>query len=168
MAIDPQQADKIHPNNHRRVIRALEIYETTGMTMSQYQQSQRHQALYDVHWVGLEMQRQVLYHRINLRVDQMIARGLVNEVKQLYDQGLEDCQSMKGIGYKEFIPYFRGEISFEKALDLLKRNSRRYAKRQYTWFKNKLDIPWYCIDPHAVPQSFSIIFADLAGIFLKK
>lgn len=162
--IDPEQADKIHPNNHRRVIRALEIYETTGLKMSEYQKKQKKEALYDIIWVGLEMDRQTLYERINMRVDQMMSDGLLQEVKMLYNQGLSECQSMQAIGYKEFIPYFRGEITLQTAIDLLKRNSRRYAKRQYTWFKNKLDIPWYTINPKEINKSFDLIFADLAGI----
>lgn len=162
--IDPEQADKIHPNNHRRVIRALEIYETTGLKMSEYQKKQKKEALYDIIWVGLEMDRQTLYEKINMRVDQMMSDGLLQEVKMLYNQGLSECQSMQAIGYKEFIPYFRGEITLQTAIDLLKRNSRRYAKRQYTWFKNKLDIPWYTINPEEINKSFDLIFADLAGI----
>ncbi|MFD2208906.1 tRNA (adenosine(37)-N6)-dimethylallyltransferase MiaA [Virgibacillus halophilus] len=162
--IDPDQAEKIHPNNHRRVIRALEVYETTGMTMSEYQEEQKREALYDIIWIGLEMDRQTLYDRINQRVDHMLEDGLLEEVKGLYDQGLADCQSMQAIGYKEFIPYFQGEINLQTAIELLKRNSRRYAKRQYTWFKNKMDIPWYTVDPTAINKSFDLIFADLAGI----
>ncbi|WP_337019917.1 tRNA (adenosine(37)-N6)-dimethylallyltransferase MiaA, partial [Oceanobacillus massiliensis] len=103
--IDPEQAAKIHPNNHRRVIRAMEIYETTGMTMTAYQENQTMESPYRPILIGLEMEREILYGRINERVDQMIADGLVEEVRNLYEKGYSDSQSMSAIGYKEFIPY---------------------------------------------------------------
>lgn len=141
--VDPEQADKIHPNNYRRVIRALEVYETTGLTMSEYHRRQAKEAKYNYLLIGLEMERQLLYERIHQRVDQMLAQGLLDEVKSLYDQGLKDSQAMKAIGYKEFIPYFEGRCSLEESVQLLKRNTRRYAKRQFTWFKNKMDVEWF-------------------------
>ncbi|RDW19559.1 tRNA (adenosine(37)-N6)-dimethylallyltransferase MiaA [Oceanobacillus arenosus] len=166
--IDPEQAKKIHPNNHRRVIRALEIYETTGMTMTAYQQEQVVESPYNLILLGLEMERERLYERINQRVDLMIKTGLVKEVKDHYDRGLENSQAMTAIGYKEFIPLFKGEESEELAIELLKRNSRRYAKRQYTWFKNKMDISWYSLSPSSINEKFKMIFDDLAGILEKK
>src|SRR5699024_8406914 len=102
--IDPEQAKKIHPNNYRRVIRALEIYETTGLTMSEYQSRQSQTPIYDAILIGLHMDREILYEQINKRVDLMIENGLLQEVKWLYDQGYKDAQSMKAIGYKELIP----------------------------------------------------------------
>ncbi|HLR80491.1 MAG TPA: tRNA (adenosine(37)-N6)-dimethylallyltransferase MiaA [Bacillota bacterium] len=165
-AVDPQQAKKIHPNNHRRVIRAIEVYETTGMTMSEYHAKQLEQSPYRMKLIGLAMERELLYDRINRRVDQMLDDGLLQEVKYFYDQGLEDCQSMKAIGYKEFISYFKGEQSLEQSIQLLKRNSRRYAKRQYTWFKNKLDVDWYVVEPNTLHEKFRIILEDIEG-FLK-
>ncbi|HLS23239.1 MAG TPA: tRNA (adenosine(37)-N6)-dimethylallyltransferase MiaA [Pseudogracilibacillus sp.] len=141
--IDPYQAEKIHPNNYRRVIRALEIYETTGMTMSEYHKQQKSEPIYDYLLIGLTMERSILYEKINKRVDEMIDLGLVEEVKELIDQNLEDSQAMKAIGYKEFIPYFKGEQSLEQSIQLLKRNTRRYAKRQLTWFKNKMNVEWF-------------------------
>lgn len=162
--IDPIQASKIHPNNHRRVIRALEIYETTGLTMSEYQDNQRKDSPYNLIFIGLEMERKVLYERINNRVDEMIEEGLLNEVESLLNQNLESSQSMQAIGYKEFTPYYKGEYDLERAIELLKRNSRRYAKRQYTWFKNKLNVTWYDISPQSLNEDFKIIFENLAGI----
>src|SRR5690625_3604462 len=162
--IDPTQAKNIHPNNHRRVIRALEIYETTGLTMSEYKKNQRKESPYNIIFIGLEIDRSLLYDRINLRVEQMIDDGLLNEVKNFYDQGLETCQAMQAIGYKEFIPYFNGDYSLDRAIELLKRNSRRYAKRQFTWFKNKLNVTWYSITPSSINEDFQIIFNNLAGI----
>ncbi|WP_010649189.1 tRNA (adenosine(37)-N6)-dimethylallyltransferase MiaA [Oceanobacillus massiliensis] len=162
--IDPEQAAKIHPNNHRRVIRAMEIYETTGMTMTAYQENQTMESPYRPILIGLEMEREILYGRINERVDQMIADGLVEEVRNLYENGYSDSQSMSAIGYKEFIPYFNGEHSLEDSIHLLKRNSRRYAKRQLTWFKNKLDVRWYDMTNGPIDEKLRIIFNDLAGI----
>ncbi len=114
------------------------------------------------------MERAALYNRINERIDEMIKNGLENEVKGLYDKGLRDCQSMKAIGYKEFIPYFEKEQSLERSIELLKRNSRRYAKRQNTWFKNKMDITWYTINPERLATSFQIILEDIAGVLQNK
>lgn len=145
--IDKEQAEKIHPNNYRRVIRALEVYESTGLTMSEYHKQQTTSPNYNHFIIGLEMDRKTLYNQINNRVDSMIQQGLIHEVEHLYKQGYADCQSMKAIGYKEIILYLKGEIDLDTAIETLKRNSRRYAKRQYTWFKNKMDIKWYTISP---------------------
>lgn len=163
--VDPEQAEKIHPNNYRRVIRALEIYETTGKTMSEYQQNQSKRPIYDTILVGLDMDRKKLYERINKRVDQMMEQGLQKEVRTLYDQGLKNAQSMKAIGYKELIPYIEGKQSLDECLELLKRNSRRYAKRQLTWFRNKLDdVRWYNIQPKTAEQQFTLITKEIEGI----
>ncbi|WP_156289136.1 tRNA (adenosine(37)-N6)-dimethylallyltransferase MiaA [Oceanobacillus salinisoli] len=163
--IDPVQAEKIHPNNHRRLIRALEIYETTGLTMTEYQNNQTFESPYYLVLIGLEMERAQLYEQINQRVDVMVEEGLVDEVSKLLEKGYEGCQSMNAIGYKEFIPYFRGEKSLEESIEILKRNSRRYAKRQYTWFKNKMDITWYDMtDTNNRNEKFPMILDDLAGI----
>ncbi|TFJ94736.1 tRNA (adenosine(37)-N6)-dimethylallyltransferase MiaA [Lentibacillus salicampi] len=162
--IDPDQAAKIHPNNHRRLIRALEIYETTGTTMSEYQKKQPVNSPYHPIFIGLEMDRHLLYERINDRADLMLAHGLLEEVKTLYDQGYENNQAMRGIGYKEFIPYFKGERAFDDTVQVLKRNSRRYAKRQYTWFKNKMDVNWYATTSESREETIRIILTDLAGM----
>lgn len=166
--IDPDQAGKIHPNNHRRVIRALEIYETTGLTMTEYQQKQAPKPKYDVILIGLEMERQRLYEQINKRVDQMMEEGLLHEVHTLYNQGFKNSQSMRAIGYKEMIPYIEGSRDLEEAVELLKRNSRRYAKRQFTWFKNKMDVCWYEVTPETLHEKFTIILEDIEGILKKK
>ncbi len=166
--IDPEQAMKIHPNNYRRVIRALEIYEMTGKTMSSYQEAQNNEPLYNIIYIGLEMERKLLYNRINERVDIMVENGLESEVYNLYQQGYKNCQSMKAIGYKEFIPYFEKKQSFERSIELLKRNSRRYAKRQNTWFKNKMNIDWYTINLKQPATSLQKILEDLAGLLQNK
>ncbi|HLS67387.1 MAG TPA: tRNA (adenosine(37)-N6)-dimethylallyltransferase MiaA [Pseudogracilibacillus sp.] len=141
--VDPKQAEKIHPNNVRRVIRALEIYELTGKTMSEINELNKPKTRYNHLLIGLEMDRKTLYNRINRRVDKMITDGLIEEVRTLYNQGYEHSQAMQAIGYKEIIPYIKNEMTKEEAIELLKRNTRRYAKRQYTWFRNKLDVHWF-------------------------
>jgi tRNA dimethylallyltransferase len=166
--VDPSQAEKIHPNNKRRVIRALEVFEKTGMTMTELQSRQEQNSPYEVYFIGLTMERELLYEKINKRVDQMIDNGLIREVRDLYNNGYKDMQSMKAIGYKEFIPYFEGKQSLEETIQLLKRNSRRYAKRQYTWFRNKMDITWYHIEDRPINEKFRIIFEDLAGFFKER
>ncbi|UFU01113.1 tRNA (adenosine(37)-N6)-dimethylallyltransferase MiaA [Radiobacillus kanasensis] len=161
--VDPIQAEKVHPNNTRRLVRALEVYDRTGQTMTENHEKQLEESKYEPILIGLEMERSRLYERINLRVDQMIEQGLMKEVEYFYTKGLTDSQSMKAIGYKEFIPYFEGEQSEEKSIELLKRNSRRYAKRQMTWFKNKMNVDWYSILPETKETVFQNILSDLAG-----
>lgn len=141
--VDSESAEKIHPNNVRRVVRALEIYHCTGKTMTEYQENQSLELLYDTALIGLTMDRDQLYERINNRVDVMLAEGLLEEVERLFRSGLKDCQSIQAIGYKEWFDYFNGRIGFEEAIENLKQNSRRYAKRQLTWFRNKMDVMWF-------------------------
>jgi len=142
-AKDPESAARIHPNNVRRVIRALEIIHCTGKTAAELQENQSPELLYDTAIIGLTMDRELLYKRINLRVDLMLEQGLLEEVKYFYDQGLKDCQSIQAIGYKELYDYFAGKINLEAAVENLKQNSRRYAKRQLTWFRNKMNVEWF-------------------------
>jgi tRNA dimethylallyltransferase len=141
--VDPLSASRIHPNNVRRVIRALEIVHCTGKTADELQQNQSPELLYDTALIGLTMDRDLLYNRINFRVDQMMEQGLLEEVQYFYKKGLRDCQSIQAIGYKELYDYLDGRISFEQAIGNLKQNSRRYAKRQLTWFRNKMDVEWF-------------------------
>lgn len=162
--IDSESAGRIHPNNVRRVIRALEIFHCTGKTMTDFLAEQEKILLYDVVVVGLTMDREQLYERINLRVDLMMDQGLIKEVKNLYDLGLRDCQSIQAIGYKELYAYFDGAISLEDAKDQLKQNSRRYAKRQLTWFRNKMDVKWFDMSqPLDRELRFNEIFTYIAG-----
>lgn len=141
--VDPESASNIHPNNTRRVIRALEINYSSGKTVGDLQQNQKKEMLYDVVLVGLTMDREKLYNRINRRVDIMMQQGLLEEAKDLYDQGIRNCQSVQAIGYKELYEYFDGNIDLGTAIEQLKQNSRRYAKRQLTWFRNKMDVDWF-------------------------
>jgi tRNA dimethylallyltransferase len=141
--VDPKAAVNIHPNNIRRVIRALEIHHCTGKTMSEFQQNQNSELVYDVALIGLTMDRDLLYSRIDKRVDLMMKQGLLDEVKSLYQEGLKDVQSIQAIGYKEIYEYLDGKVTMEDAVENLKQNSRRYAKRQLTWFRNKMDVEWF-------------------------
>jgi tRNA dimethylallyltransferase len=141
--IDPISYETIHPNNYRRVIRALEVYHVTEKSIHDFQSVQPKETSYDVVLIGLTMERTLLYERINRRVDNMIAAGLIEEARTLYDRGIRDCQSVQAIAYKEIYDYLEGRLTKEAAIELLKRNSRRYAKRQLTWFRNKLDLTWF-------------------------
>lgn len=162
--VDPESAKRIHPNNTRRVIRALEIFHCTNIPMHEHLKQQENELLYDVALIGLTMDREVLYQRINQRVDIMVENGLLKEVKSLYDQGLRDTLSIKAIGYKEIYDYFDGKVSLEEALDQLKQNSRRYAKRQLTWFRNKMDVKWFDMTPPINDeQKVDEIFSYIAG-----
>lgn len=137
--IDPLAAKNIHPNNKKRVIRALEIYYTTGKTMTeQNAMSKIEPSPYEFILVGLNIEREKLYERIDKRVEIMVERGLFSEVQGLLDSGVsKDAQSMQGIGYKEAVLFLEGEISKEESIELIKKNSRNYAKRQLTWFKRE-------------------------------
>lgn len=161
--IDPVSAANIHPNNVRRVIRALEVFHTTGKTMAEFQESQEQELLYDVAFVGLTMDRETLYDRINLRVDLMVEQGLFEEVESLYKKGIRDCQSIQAIGYKELYGYFDGVLTKEQAIDALKQNSRRYAKRQLTWFRNKMDVTWFDMTDAVFEDILEEIFLFVAG-----
>ncbi|WP_280768891.1 tRNA (adenosine(37)-N6)-dimethylallyltransferase MiaA [Salipaludibacillus daqingensis] len=139
---DPLSYKNLHPNNRRRVIRALEVHHVTGKPLSE-QLTNEESPLYDTTIIGLTMDRKMLYDRINERVDQMIEQGLIHEVERLFEEGYGDCQSMQAIGYKEILEYVRGTVSLDAAISQLKQNSRRFAKRQLTWFRNKMDIEWF-------------------------
>lgn len=141
-AVDPEAARNIHPHNVKRIIRALEVYHLTGTKKSDKPQAVG-EPIYDTALIGLTMDRGKLYERINKRVDSMIQMGLLKEAKHFYDNGLRDVQSVQAIGYKELYEYFDGKLSLEEAVNLLKRNTRRYAKRQFTWFRNKMDVVWF-------------------------
>lgn len=141
--IDLESAKRIHPNNVRRVIRALEIYHCTGHTMSEQLKEQPTEMKYDTCMIGLTMDRDQLYARINHRVDLMVEEGLMEEVRGFFLQGLKDCQSIQAIGYKELYDFFNGRMTESEAIENLKQNSRRYAKRQLTWFRNKMNVSWF-------------------------
>ena len=143
--VDPRGAEAIHPNNVKRVIRALEYYKETGRPISEHNEQEKekrssNESPYDYTFFALTMERKVLYERINLRIDQMMEEGLVKEVRHFYEAGLsEDLPSMKAIGYKEFFPYFKGQLPLESCVEKLKQNTRNYAKRQLTWFRHQAE-----------------------------
>jgi len=141
--VDPESAERLHVNDLRRIIRALEIHHLTGRTMSEYLAEQPSESPYRTCLIGLTMRRDLLYQRIEDRVDLMIEQGLVDEVKRLLSQGYgPGLISMQGLGYKEIVGYLQGEYSLEQAIELLKRNTRRFAKRQLSWFRHMKGIEW--------------------------
>lgn len=141
---DPKAAKEIHPNNVKRVIRALEFYKNTGMQISKHNEQQREkESPYEFLYLVLNQDRQILYERIEKRIDQMIEQGLVEEVKGLKEQGChKDMVSMKGLGYKEILAYLDGECTLDEAVEILKRDTRRFAKRQLTWFRREKEPVW--------------------------
>ena len=142
--VDPVSADAIHENNVKRVIRALEYYEKTGKRISEHNLEQRQNTSpYDFEYFVINDDRAVLYDRINKRVDEMISSGLEAEVRSLYDAGMrEDDISMKGIGYREFFPYFDNRITLDEVIENIKADTRHFAKRQLTWFRRERDVKW--------------------------
>ncbi len=141
---DPVLAENMHPNNTVKIIRALEVCKTLGVPMSQAQKKKEPE--YDVRWIGLGHlngeDRQFLYDRADKRVDIMLEQGLQNEAKKLYEKYGKINSLLKTIGYQEFIDYFDGLLTYEECVDKIKQNTRRYAKRQLTWFRRNEDINW--------------------------
>ncbi len=159
--IDPSSACAIHPNNTKRVIRALEVYYITGKTMTeQNAASKTEKSPFDFFLCGLSCDREILYDRINKRVDQMVEAGLFCEVKALLDSGIDrNCQSMQGIGYKEVVAHLLGETDEDTCITAVKQNSRNYAKRQLTWFRRG-NYRWYdCI----APDLFQTVLGDIGA-----
>lgn len=148
--IDPIAAKKLHVNDIRRIIRALEVYEYTKIPISKHQEDSRKEpSPYNTVYFALNMERKKLYSRINKRVDMMIENGLINEVRDLLYMGYtKELTSMKGLGYKEVIDYLEGNLSFDKAIEIIKRDTRRYAKRQLTWFRRDKRINWINVDEY--------------------
>lgn len=142
--IDPKSAEVIHQNNVRRVIRAIEFYEQTGMKFSEHNENEKQkQSPFNYVYFVLNQDRKILYDRIEKRIDIMMKDGLVEEVKSLISQGYgRDLVSMQGLGYKEIVAYLEGEITLEEAVYILKRDTRHFAKRQITWFKRETDVTW--------------------------
>lgn len=142
--LDPVSADIIHPNNVKRVIRALEFYQETGEPISKHNETERQkESQFQSVYFVLHMPREQLYERINIRVDKMLEDGLIKEVLSLKEMGIKkNMTSMQGIGYKEVLDYLNGETSYEDMVYLLKRDTRHFAKRQLTWFKREKDVIW--------------------------
>lgn len=157
-AVDPEAAERIHPSNQKRVIRALEVYLETGKTITQHNRETRSRPpKYRPVWIGLDyVNRSALYARIDARVDEMFAQGLVDEVRQLLEGGVpERATSMQAIGYKELTAFLRGEGTEDAAREQIKLASRRYAKRQRTWFRRNPDVHW--IDLPDAPDFVAVL-----------
>lgn len=167
-SVDPGSADKLHPRDTRRVIRALEVHHTTGRTLSQLLSEQTRESPYELCIVGLTTDREILYKRIEDRIDAMLEEGLVGEVRGLLDRGVgRRSISMQGLGYKEIAAYLEGESEYEAAVELLKKNTRHFAKRQLSWFRHMKDIEW--LEVPAVPNFLALLqsfHAIIAGKFI--
>lgn len=143
--VDEKATEKIHQNNRKRVERAL-MRVHLGNKKSEAEEKQQHTPIYDAYVIGLTADREYVYERINLRVDRMIEAGLEEEVRSLIHHDEDwNLQSLQGIGYKEWKGYFEGTSTLEETIELIKKNSRNFAKRQYTWFNNQMDVHWYDI-----------------------
>ena len=139
LEVDPNT--NIHLNNRVRVMSALNYYKANGKPYSEKEKDFK--LLYDTIFIGLTTDRDILYYKINKRVDKMVAEGLVNEAKEIYDLGIRSKAVLTPIGPKELFDYFDGKITLDEAIDLIKSKSRKYAKRQYTWFRNQLKLKWF-------------------------
>lgn len=157
--IDPTTWQRLHLNDTKRIIRALEVYYQTGQTMTeQIRRSREVPPKYDFVLIGLKLERELLYERINIRVDRMFERGLVQEVEKLVEMGYDkNTIAMQALGYKEVLSYLRKDISLEEAIYLIKRDSRHYAKRQMTWFRRLENVTWIDVCEH-----------DTSALLLKK
>ena len=142
--IDPKSAEEIHANNVKRVIRALEFYKENGFPISQHNEEQKqNETPYNLAYFVLNAPRELLYERIDRRVDEMMENGLMEEVQKLKDMGCRrDMTSMQGLGYKEILSFLDGEVPLEEAVRILKRDTRHFAKRQLTWFRRESDVIW--------------------------
>lgn len=167
--LDPVLAEKMHPNNTVKIIRALEVCKTLDMPMSQAQKKK--EALYNIKWFGLGhlngKDRQFLYDRIDKRVDIMLEKGLEEEAKKLYAKYGKISSLMNTIGYQEFIEYFDGNVCYDEAVAKIKQNSRRYAKRQLTWFRQNPEIKWLDIRDKTAKEIFEELCAGTALHFTK-
>ncbi len=167
--VDPEAAEQIHPNNVKRVIRALEYFAETGGKISGHNEVQRQkESPFDYRYFVLTDKRQTLYERINLRVDQMMEAGLEEEVRSLAAEGLTaENISMKGIGYREFFPYFAGECTLEETVEKIRQDTRHFAKRQLTWFRREKDVIWLDREKHTEEELLEMMLeacASLPGI----
>jgi len=161
---DPEAAGKIHPNNIPRLVRALEVIKSTGRKFSDAVKEDMESATdspYEFLQFGLDMDRELLYDRINRRVDQMIADGWVDEVQGLLDSGLTvNEKPMTGLGYRSIVSFLRGETSLDEAVELVKRDTRRFAKRQMTWFRGTDGISWIRVAKDTPPSDTADKIAD--------
>lgn len=165
--IDPAKADAINPNDTKRIVRALEVHRLTGNPMSFYNQNNyRNESRYRTAVIGLNIDRSKLYQNIDRRVDKMIEDGLIEEVKELKKMGCNSAaQSMQGLGYKQILEYLEGRINLSETIDLIKRNTRRFAKRQLTWFRRDKRIYWINTDDFESSEDIANAIAQYLKIF---
>nr|WP_187768032.1 tRNA (adenosine(37)-N6)-dimethylallyltransferase MiaA [Paenibacillus sp. PL91]MBC9198936.1 tRNA (adenosine(37)-N6)-dimethylallyltransferase MiaA [Paenibacillus sp. PL91] len=164
-AIDPPAGERLHPNDLRRVIRALEVYHLTGQTFSEQQAGQTKESPYELCLIGLTMDRAALYRRIEQRIDLMMEQGLVDEVRHLLERDLPPAAvAMQGLGYKEIADYLRGNCTLEAAIERLKRDTRRFAKRQLSWFRHMNDIHWIDMGEN-FHNNLEVVHGIIAGKF---
>lgn len=141
---DPKSLECIHINNRKRLVRALNVFEKHAKGISEIKANQEHNPIYDCLLIGLTTSREKLYQRIDLRVDKMVEQGLLEEIKNLLDKGVTfEDQCMQGIGYKELREYFTKEKTLEECIEKIKINSKHFAKRQYTFFNNQMNVKWF-------------------------
>lgn len=140
--LDPVSAEKIHPHNRQRVLRAIEIFLGGGTAKSELEQKQKHEPLYPVRFFGLNKERESLYERVNERVEEMFDAGLLEETLPLIEKYGRDAMAFRAIGVKELFPYIDGQITLEVAKETIKKNTRNYIKRQMTWFRHQFDVTW--------------------------
>lgn len=160
--VDPETASKLLPQNWKRIMRALEVFHITGQSIREFQKSYTRKIDCEFIQYGLNWQREVLYQNINSRVDRMIKDGLVAEVKNILSLGYpKNLNSLNTVGYKEIISYLESEITLERAIELIKRNTRRYAKRQMTWFRKTKEIHWLACDENTTSE-------QLVSLIIKK
>lgn len=166
--IDPVSAEKIHANNVKRVIRALEFYKLTGKPISEHNEAeQQKESPYNFAYFVLTDERASLYKRIDLRVDLMLKNGLLDEVKKLKDMGYHrDMVSMQGLGYKEILDYLDGKLTLEEAIYILKRETRHFAKRQLTWFRREKEVIW--IDKSKYKYDENAVLEEMCSILCTK
>lgn len=163
LEIDEKATDTIHPNNRKRIIRAL-MMAHSGTKKSERLEKQEHKPLYDACIIGLTMDREKLYERINLRVHMMMEEGLEQEILSLVeDDSTFSLQSMRGIGYKEWQPYINKEATLDETIALIQKNSRNFAKRQYTWFNNQMDVNWVTMTDANAKESVMEMISDFLG-----
>ena len=170
--VDPRAAERIHPSDIRRIVRALEVYEKTGKTISENQSQWRGEGSgdgrYDYKIAGLTRPRPELYRRIDERVEKMIKNGLLDEVKTLMENGCRpEMPSMQALGYKQLLAHLDGDLNLHTAIELIKRDTRRYAKRQYTWFNAQKNIAWIDVSQQNFASSVGLVkkALDISGNF---
>jgi tRNA dimethylallyltransferase len=161
--VDAKATAKIHVNNRKRLIRAIQIYQNTGSSKTDLESKQAKKPVYDATIIGLTMSRVKLYERINVRVDEMLKNGLLKEVQAVYEKSKANKTAMQAIGYKEFLPYFKKEMTLLEVADKIKKNTRNYAKRQYTFFNNQFKVNWLNLDQISQEEALKIIEKVYSG-----